>query len=364
MSAADIKRCVGLTPQLTQRVCIWFGTKLDWPFHQLKAALVLCFGQQTLSDTRIYYWIHEFRAGHVRIVDKERRAKRKSGRSAANIRRVESIVANDRHVTLARIMLETQLKSTTVHRILTKDLGLSKRSVKLVPTHLTDTQMLRRVTVCDFWTRLFLHDRRVFKVAVTVDESWIYCYDPETKEQSREWHRSMEPCPQHARRMLATGKIMVVTFFNAKGLIYREFVRWPRTVNQMVFRQIFTRFDIACQNRRPRGTVQGRRFIHMDNASPHTAHLTRVHMANLGWTVLPHPPYSPDLAPNNFWLYARVKRGLRGRRFTCLQELEDAFDLEMGLIPSEDFKRTMLHSWPARWRKCMAHQGRYFEGIT
>ncbi len=134
-------------------------------------------------------------------------------------------------------------------------------------------------------------------------------------------------------------------------------------MNQLVFHQIFTRFDIACQNRRPRGTAHGRWFIHMDNASSHTTHLTRVHMNNLGWTVLPHPPYSLDLAPNDFWLYPRVKKGLRGRKFDWIQDLEDAFDTQIGLIACEEFKNCMLWSWPTRWRKCLAHQGRYFEGI-
>ncbi len=186
-----------------------------------------CFGAQTLSDTRIDFWIHEFRAEHTCIVDLYQRPKRKSGRAQANVRLVESIVAADKHVTLARIMLQTGLKSTTVQRILRKDLHLTKRSAKLVPYMLTDAQMARHVTVCDFWSRLFLRDRRVFKVTVTLDESWIYAYDLETKEQSKEWLRAMEPRPQHARRTLATNKVMVLTFFDAKGLIYREFMHRP-----------------------------------------------------------------------------------------------------------------------------------------
>ncbi len=73
-------------------------------------------------------------------------------------------------------------------------------------------------------------------------------------------------------------------------MIYREFVRPPQTINQIFFRQVITRFDIACQNRRPRGMVAGCHFIHMDNASSHTAALTCLHLNNLGWTILPHPP--------------------------------------------------------------------------
>ena len=101
----------------------------------------------------------------------------------------------------------------------------------------------------------------------------------------------------------------------------------------------------------------------MDNASPHTAFLTRQHLANLGWTVLPHPPYSPDLAPNDFWIYPRIKRGLKGRCFATLQDLEDAFDEELGLVCVEEYHRVMLHKWPERWRRCLAQQGYYFEGV-
>lgn len=155
---------------------------------------------------------------------------------------------------------------------------------------------------------------------------------------------------------------MAVTFFDSRGLVYQEFVHKPHTVNQIRFRQIFTHFDIAFQNRRPRATIRGRRFIHLDNASSHTAFLTRQHMTNLGWTVLPHPPYSPDLAPNDFWFYPRVKRGLKGRKFDTIQELEEAFDTEVGQIPVTEYNLCMRQKWPRRWAKCMAHQGRYFEG--
>ncbi len=248
----------------------------------MKASLAQCFGRATISDSRIYYWLEQFRNGRVRIVDKERWAKRKSGRSPANIRHVENIVATDRRVSIAQLMLQTGLKNTTVHRILTKDLHLSKRCAKYVPMDLNAAQVARRTRICDFWSRLKINSPRVFAVTITMDESWIYCYDPESKEQSKEWLRSMENRPQKPQCTLATRKVMVVTFFDSKGLIYREFVRRLVTVTQLVFHQIFTRFDIACQNRRPRGTVNGRRFIHMDNAPAHTAFLTGVHMRNLG----------------------------------------------------------------------------------
>ncbi len=357
-----MKRCEGLSRQLTQRVCIWFGVKLGWEYGQIRASLRHCFGQRILYKSRIYHWIEQFKSGHNRIVDLHRRAKTRRGRSARNIRRVEDLVTQDRRITIPRIMVETGLKATTVHRILTKDLCLSKKCAKYIPYDIGPAQIARRQTVCDFWNWLRINDRRVFRVAVTMDESWIYMYDPEIKEQSKEWLRRHESRPQKPQRSIATGKVMVVTFFDSQGLIYREFVHRPVTINQIVFRQIITRFDIACQNRQPRGTVRGRRFIHMDNASSHTASLTLQHLRNLGWTVLPHPPYSPDLAPNDFWLYPRIKKGLKGCKFHTTQELEEAFDEEVADICVDEYWACLLHKWPARWRKCLAQQGRYFEG--
>ena len=359
-----MKRCVGLTPALTQRICVWFAFQLQWNFVQTKTALQQCFGARTISDPRIYFWRRQFWNGRAQIVDLHRQHKHKSGRSRANIRLVESAVAQYRRVTIPQLMLQTGLKHTTVQRILTLDLQLSKKCAKYNPYHITDEQYQRRQRICDFWSRLRARAPAVFRVAVTMDESWAYCYDPETKEQSRKWLRRNEVRPQKPTRNIGTRKVMVVTFFDSVGLIYREFVRPPQTINQLYFRQIVTRFDIACQNRRPRGMVGGRRFIHMDNAPAHTAALTRQHLQNLGWTILPHPPYSPDLAPNDFWLYPRMKKGLRGQRFPTLGALEDAVDDQFALITAQEYHQCMLVKWPSRWRKCLAQQGCYFEGIA
>ncbi len=240
-----MKRCTALTPQLTQRVCIWFAVKLGWEFTQTQNALAQYFGRRALSKSRIYHWMEQFRGGRDRIIDLYRRPKRKSCHSQRNIRAVETLVSQDRRITIPRIMVATGLKSTTVHRILTKDLKLTKRCAKYVPHDISPVQIARCQAICDFWSRLRIREPRVFKVCVTMDESWIYQYDPLTKQQSREWLRSMEPHPQKLQRTLATGKVMVVTFFDCHGLVYREFIRRPQTVNQIVFRQIITRFDIA-----------------------------------------------------------------------------------------------------------------------
>jgi len=56
-------------------------------------------------------------------------------------------------------------------------------------------------------------------------------------------------------------------------------------------------------------------LIQHDNAHPHTSLRTQEAISKFGWTVLPHPPYSPDLALSDFHLFGPLKDTLHGTRF-------------------------------------------------
>ena len=190
----------------------------------INSTLHLCYGEAKLSEARIYHWIKEFQGGRTTVVDLQRPPKRKTGHSRANIRAMENVVAADRRVTIHRLAGQTGLKYSTVQAILTKDLKLRKKCAKYVPYSLTPVHIQRHFDICNFWNQLIAHTPHILQHIVTMDESWVYLYDPETKEQSKEWLRSCENRPQKARRTIGTGKVMAVTFFDSKGLIYLEFV--------------------------------------------------------------------------------------------------------------------------------------------
>ncbi len=204
---------------------------------------------------------------------------------------------------------------------------------------------------------------RVFWNLVTLDESWVYTWDPSMKVHNKEWLRAGEAKSLIPRCNVATAKVMIVSFFNSKGMVYYEYVQRPLTVNQQVFRGIFRCFDEAHRRRCPHCTVHGRRFLHMDNAPAHKAALTLALIEQLGWTRLPQPAYSPDLAPCDFWLFHRLKKNLCGVRFTSLAELKEAVTAELSLITALEFRHSIMVSWPKRWRRCLQEQGNYFEGM-
>ncbi len=74
----------------------------------------------------------------------------------------------------------------------------------------------------------------------------------------------------------------------------------------------------------------------------------------------PAPPYSPDLALCDFWLFERIKRPIKGCTFQILQEVQNQVDAIIGQIPVEDFAFAMCRM-KERMRRCVVANGEYFE---
>jgi transposase len=91
-----------------------------------------------------------------------------------------------------------------------------------------------------------------------------------------------------------------------------------------------------------------------DNAQPHVSLLTTEAITKLSWTVLPHPPYSPDLAPSDYHLFGKLKDSIRGTKFeddgslvAPVKKWLKSADPEFALAP--------------RWRKAVERDGDYVE---
>jgi len=74
----------------------------------------------------------------------------------------------------------------------------------------------------------------------------------------------------------------------------------------------FEAIERECTKKTPRIVEIGWWFLHHDNAPAHTALSVTRYLASLGWTVVPHQPHSPDLAPCDFFLFPTMKKTLKG----------------------------------------------------
>ena len=76
----------------------------------------------------------------------------------------------------------------------------------------------------------------------------------------------------------------------------------------------------------------------------------------MGIKTVPHRPYSPDVAPSDFWLFPK----LRGCRYQTIEEMKEAVTKVIGTLTQEDFNgafQKLLEPY-----KCIVAGGVYFEG--
>lgn len=102
-------------------------------------------------------------------------------------------------------------------------------------------------------------------------------------------------------------------------------------------------------------------ILHHDNAPSHSALAVREFLAEKHITVLPHPPYSPDLAPCDFFIFPKMKKGMKGHHFGSVDNVQGATTQALKVIPLEDFQGC-YEEWKNRWERCVHSQGAYFEG--
>jgi hypothetical protein len=76
-------------------------------------------------------------------------------------------------------------------------------------------------------------------------------------------------------------------------------------------------------------------------------------------TVLDHPPYSPDLAPKDLFLFPKIKEILKGRHFDNIDDIRINMTGALKEIPHQF--QNCFERWTRRWRRCIISQGEYFE---
>ena len=86
--------------------------------------------------------------------------------------------------------------------------------------------------------------------------------------------------------------------------------------------------------------------------------MTRQKLLQLGWEVLIHPPYSPDIAPSDFHLFRSLQNSFNGKYFNSLEDckwhLEQFFDQK-----DKRFWEDGIMKLPEKWQKIVEQNGDY-----
>jgi histone-lysine N-methyltransferase SETMAR len=129
-------------------------------------------------------------------------------------------------------------------------------AAKFVPRLLTNDQKQRRINMClELWEKAN-EDPTFISRIIMGDESWIYGYDPETKQQSSLWKSPQSPRVKKARQVRSSTKSMLIVFFDGKGIVHRKFVPPKMTVNSWLLLWRFETLERKCVTKKTRTLVQ------------------------------------------------------------------------------------------------------------
>ena len=109
-----------------------------------------------------------------------------------------------------------------------------------------------------------------------------------------------------------------------------------------------------------RGKLSKGVLLQQDNARVHTCKVAMDAVEGNGYELIPHPAYSPDLAPSDFFLFPNLKKDIRGLHFRSDEEVVTAVE-EWVNGKDPDFFSSRLMALEHRWSKCITLEGNYIE---
>jgi transposase len=140
--------------------------------------------------------------------------------------------------------------------------------------------------------------------------------------------------------------------FDMEGLVHHEFLLQRKTMNQTVYIAVLQRLRDAVRRKRSHKWSSGTWLLHHDNALCHAALNIREFLAKHSIPMVPHPPYSPDLAPRNFFLFPRLKSTLKGKQFQDVVEIQLNMTRQLQAIPKQAYQ-TCVEKWKDYWNRCI-----------
>jgi Transposase (partial DDE domain) len=237
--------------------------------------LFAAWGDQAPSDRTVLNWFHQFRRGNFSLQDDPRCGRPRTSVNEEMIDAVRAIIEGDPHSTYQQMETTLGISPSSVNSIIQDHLHLRKVRTRWVPHCLTDDQKSLRIESCHQTLKRFEggRSRRVFDI-VTIDESWLYYFNPGTKQQSTVWISKNEARPTKVRRARSTGKRMVAIFFMKSGLIKSIALESGATVNADCYTNLCLPEVLkTVSERRLKTGIRGF-ILHDDNARLHRVWIT------------------------------------------------------------------------------------------
>ena len=122
---------------------------------------------------------------------------------------------------------------------------------------------------------------------------------------------------------------------------------WVSRINSYYFKRLFGHETRCC--------------LTSSERQSHMAIIVNKLLVKNSMNIIEQPPYSPDMAPADFFLFPKLKLPLRGICFQLIENIKENSRRELKSNPENAFKKC-FDNWIIRWHKCIISGGAYFEG--
>ena len=194
-----------------------------------------------------------------------------------------------------------------------------------------------------------------YQFFMTGDESWFYL----TTNHETQWLPLSEKPSKKIKPTIGAKKYMLTIFWNTYGFHLVKILPEGIIFNDDYF--ITEILEPIYQNTaRLREESRKKIVLHFDNARSHISKKVLQYLASHDMERAPQPPYSPDLAPSDFYLFGYIKGLLAGRSFNSAEELLSAVDEILSEI-SETTLMRVFKEWEERLKQVIELNGDYIE---
>ena len=152
---------------------------------------------------------------------------------------------------------------------------------------------------------------------------------------------------------------MLCVWWDFGGIIHWELLPPKQTVTSVVYCEQLDRVHHKLVESRPSLVNRKGVILLHDNARPHVSNMTQDKICELGWEVLSHPPYSPDMAPTDYHLFRSLHHHTSGKTYENLEGLEMDITLFFKQKKPEFFLNG-INNLIERWTYIINNNGKYF----
>lgn len=319
------------------RHCIRYEFQQGKTIAQAYEMICATLGKDAVSHTTCKYWFNRFKDGNFDVTELGEPSVHTNG---------NGVHTDDDIVERPGIQQQAAAKSL-------RKIGKAQKVVQFVPHDLSDYSIGQRLNTCVSLLARQQKQDYLWKI-VTGDETWIM-YDHSNAGPAS----TLTGAPDNSGK-----KVLLWIWWDMKGILCYDLLEPEETDTEKRYEQQLNRLAEELDRKRP-FTGRGPRDVILlhNNSQAHVSVATQATILNLGWEVIAHAAYSPDLAPCDYHLFQSIQSGLADQRFRDVDDIRKWLD-EFVVSKPSSFFREGIRQLPERWQKVIENGGEYSDDWT